>query len=331
MCVIIQINAGVELEEAVLKRCYDKNPDGWGIMYPIGGKVDIIKSLGTFEEFLDTFAAIPADVNRAVHFRIATHGGVTLDNCHPFWVGENIAMMHNGIIQTEIVDADRSDSYNFAEHVIKPILDLAPAYYETPNFLKLMETLTKGSRLLFMNGKGEIKLTAVENWTEKHDCMFSNGHSLYVPYVAPTNYVGRGVSMYPHNVHTFSKKNFENSRSDWRDNPEGTGTDDDVPPLFADLHNQTSDLVPYGASEEDVDQATVDAALEEYDDQDMNIDDALEEAYHNLTMQDVAALPYEDMLDWVSDCPESATEMLISLFTVLNVSNIEAMTKYGNR
>ena len=55
------------------------------------------------------------------HFRIATHGATTIDNCHPFDVGDNPknVMGHNGILPiTMPLNEDRSDSKLFAEIIL---------------------------------------------------------------------------------------------------------------------------------------------------------------------------------------------------------------------
>lgn len=51
-----------------------------------------------------------------LHMRIATHGGVTLKNTHPFRVGRrNLWLMHNGIISQHARTGDtKSDTRRFA-------------------------------------------------------------------------------------------------------------------------------------------------------------------------------------------------------------------------
>ncbi len=102
MCIIILKPSGTaKLDAGVFDRCWKKNPDGFGIMRQNKkGKKTIVSFYKTLdrEKALAQFLSVqedPKNLDIAFHFRITTHGGTTLDNCHPFQAGEDMLMMHN--------------------------------------------------------------------------------------------------------------------------------------------------------------------------------------------------------------------------------------------
>jgi len=93
-----------------------QNPDGYGALltFPDGTYVlykdSDSKAILTNQAFFDDWEK--AD-NCYLHFRYATHGAVNFENCHPFDVGNNRWLFHNGII-TGLGSKDVSDSGTLA-------------------------------------------------------------------------------------------------------------------------------------------------------------------------------------------------------------------------
>ena len=201
MCVIVSLAPKQTVPTEILRNCYDHNHDGWGIMWVENGKVGGWKCVGDFSVFLKTWREVPRHLPRGVHFRIKTHGEVNRDNCHPFLIGEELGVMHNGTIQCPMPDAGMSDTHNFVYHELQPFLEgYEGNYMADVEFAKLLEDVTGWSKLLLMRKDGTILRTREKEWHKQGGIYFSNQHSLTKVY---TNYCNRNT------VKSYSPKDYD--------------------------------------------------------------------------------------------------------------------------
>ncbi len=126
------------------------------------------------------------NVHCMFHLRMATHGGVSLDNVHPFPVLEkakgdpyDLYFMHNGIIQIP-TPAGKSDTRVFAELYLQPTLKLAPELLFEGAYQDMVESLIGTSKLLFLDSNGRV--VRLGSWAEKDGCYVSNTHSFQGTY-----------------------------------------------------------------------------------------------------------------------------------------------------
>lgn len=131
MCIIIYKDGDVKLpSDKVLSTCLSTHKDGFGAMWRTDKGIFIIKGLFDLQSIKKIMSHVPVDAEAAFHFRMATHGGVSSGNCHPFpLIPRNDALtktsghfdtglMHNGIINRFGYRADTlSDTMNFVKYL----------------------------------------------------------------------------------------------------------------------------------------------------------------------------------------------------------------------
>lgn len=119
MCIIIVKPQGVKLpSDNLLRRAATYNHDGFGFMTEDGvvyHSMDINLFLAVLHRCESKDKAI------AIHFRMATHGSVSLKNCHPFTYKNEVIMMHNGVLPIESKN-DKTDSEIYLHKVGAKVL-----------------------------------------------------------------------------------------------------------------------------------------------------------------------------------------------------------------
>lgn len=184
MCVIAVKERGIALpKEDVLENCFDNNSDGAGFMYVRDNSIRIEKGFETFEEFitrLESLMLTPEDMV-VYHFRIATTGGVSPGNTHPFPIVKKkkhlkstkfqtqIALAHNGSIDIKIKGDDISDTQEFVRSVL------------FKNKEKLLENAKLHEKILEMGGSSKFCILTPdkykllgEGWVKEEGIHFSN-------------------------------------------------------------------------------------------------------------------------------------------------------------
>lgn len=145
MCVILELEKGVEFPFEKLEVACEINPDGFGLLVQDRGKMECIKLYdpkGNNPDMVMKHLEDAKDHHRLLHLRFSTAGQKTVENCHPFQVlnktdhGVDLWFMHNGTLYdfTKAQDA-HSDSYHFNESVLKPLL-ASLRYTHGPTYLE---------------------------------------------------------------------------------------------------------------------------------------------------------------------------------------------------
>ena len=165
MCIIMYKPAGVSMPPSqLLEFCWQSNPDGAGIMYQSKERDNlfVVSGLMNFEELTAEVEKID-DIemrNVGIHFRKATSGPITKENCHPFFIGgyqnrnEAGAVMHNGDLEICPRCPESSDTETLVHNVLTPIFELSDKknFLSNPRVDTIIRTLcTKGNRYLIMN------------------------------------------------------------------------------------------------------------------------------------------------------------------------------------
>lgn len=156
MCVIIYRPAGVTISKEILAAAAGQNKDGVGLMWATPNGIQIRRSINVKRvyEFLQD---VPDGTDLAVHFRYATHGTVSKDNCHPYRICANNYMMHNGVLSLNDPKNKMSDTAIYAQKILRPVMAENPELFYSTAFRTLVE-LSAGysNKFLFMNGEGDV-------------------------------------------------------------------------------------------------------------------------------------------------------------------------------
>lgn len=156
MCIICVKPEGKSLAENVIQNMWSVNSDGAGFMYAEDGVLHVQKGFMTLSEFKEAYE--PHKLKQAVlHFRIKTHGEKNPENTHPFYIDENLAFVHNGIIQG-FGSNSHSDTWHFNEEIIKPIRSELPNFLDIKPITQLIQDKISYSKLVFLNSEGEITI-----------------------------------------------------------------------------------------------------------------------------------------------------------------------------
>lgn len=191
MCVILAtLGNAVPSREELETGCYN-NPDGfgWGIVVDTDNGPILItdKSMDekyAIDSFFETLAEHGKNVTAsAFHARITTHGKSTIENCHPWQIGndELSVMFHNGILDVDMTNAKgRSDSGVFANDLLPLVGGAAGAQN---NFVaELLTDFTIGSKLVILTADPKLfPMTIIgedrgqwrgEHWYSNTSCWF---------------------------------------------------------------------------------------------------------------------------------------------------------------
>lgn len=207
MCIIIAKPKGVKLPtKKKLERCFKNNPDGAGIAYAEDSKIRVIKGFMTFKEFwqyLQVLGKIQnlTKTNMILHFRLATHGEVLPQNCHPFPVSNNeedllttdilsdMAIAHNGVIRWCGHNKDLSDTQIF----IRDIASELKEYLFTNAMSELISQATNSKFAVICSDK--IRL--IGTFFADNGCYYSNTSYKYTIYNSILYSKGKFKSYYP--------------------------------------------------------------------------------------------------------------------------------------
>lgn len=119
MCLLVvrKANSTWKPSKQEFQNAWDINSDGFGLAYAKNGKLRISKSLDETAAWKE-LSRLPDNVPALLHWRMGTHGSVSLNNVHPFqlsavrdvrqWVGA-----HNGVLSNIVPEKDKTDSETY--------------------------------------------------------------------------------------------------------------------------------------------------------------------------------------------------------------------------
>jgi len=183
MCIAILKPAEKSITEATLAECFRCNPDGAGFMYSTGDEVKIHKGFFTFASFYKAYQH-HANKQLLIHFRIKTHGKVSQENCHPFYVNKKLGFIHNGIISHHSSNGLVSDTRAFNDMILKPLVhQYGTTIITRPAIQSLIAPYIGYSKLVFLDVDGSTQIINENKGVWDDGVWYSN--TSYQPYVPP--------------------------------------------------------------------------------------------------------------------------------------------------
>ena len=152
MCMLCVAAPGLVPDREKLENSALNNPHGygWAIAIPSENRILRERTMNADESinrFLEMRSYYPEGY-AMWHARYATHGSKTVENCHPFAVGndERTYLAHNGILDISIAkNDDRSDTKVFAEDLLPAIGGVASLDNEL--VFEMLEDNARGSKI----------------------------------------------------------------------------------------------------------------------------------------------------------------------------------------
>mgnify|MGYP003346971101 CR=1 FL=1 len=150
MCLLVVCEPNSTPKREDLHNGACSNPHGFGFSIDTGTEIITERSMSarkSIDRFLELREQYPNGY-AMWHARFATHGSNTVDNCHPFTVGEDPStyLGHNGVLPVlEYKGLDWSDTRIFATDIL-PAMGGVSAL-DNPQLLNMIEDFTTGSKL----------------------------------------------------------------------------------------------------------------------------------------------------------------------------------------
>jgi hypothetical protein len=193
MCQAIYKPAGVQVDKATLKRAWQENQDGAGFCYVNNEKTAVVikKGFFKFKAFWYQYEK-HAHKDVLIHFRYATHGGKVSENCHPFAIAKDAALIHNGILSgfTPLPTSTLSDTRIFCDGYLSQGLRLSGLssyeYLSSPALRGFVETIIGSTnKLAVMTPQGTVLFNEAQGeWYQ--GAWYSAGY----PMIMPVHYGG---------------------------------------------------------------------------------------------------------------------------------------------
>ena len=147
----------------------ENNPQGFGFVYTTGTKLVIVKSAtpnaeSMWKKFCDAESKYPKS-HFIGHGRIATGSNINSDNTHPFLVSKSLAMVHNGILRQFPSTAQKSDTVQYIEQVLRK---LPKNFTSNRAILDMIGRDITGSKFAFLSVDNKVTII------NRHQCVIDS-------------------------------------------------------------------------------------------------------------------------------------------------------------
>ncbi len=195
MClIVVKDNAEGNFTVENFDKSYSRNSDGMGIMWLENGRVKVERALGNLKQQRKVYQRHMDKPLFVLHQRYATHGAKNLmfENCHPYKVMDmddgdaiDLYMAHNGVINNaKTTNENMSDTWNFVENHIKPIIKANPDLLWSDGIqMMISDYVGAGNKLVFLTNytnedREPLLIFNKPAGTNLGGCWLSNGYSV---------------------------------------------------------------------------------------------------------------------------------------------------------
>ena len=216
MCLAIYKPQGNPISIDNLKHGWDNNDDGAGYCFINENNDIIIKKFMSWDAFIKEYVpdvtAYGDDSPFLIHFRITSKGATNIDNCHPFKVNDDMAIIHNGTISNIDIDKldRRSDTKIFAEEYLA---NIGETLLDNIYVFELAQGFIGYSKVCILHRERGVFILNehLGHWNDEDDCWYSN--ESYKPrktYLKTTT--TQSKTYYPSTTSTTTTKTFSSGR-----------------------------------------------------------------------------------------------------------------------
>lgn len=193
MCIIVLDRNGGSVTEQQVRNMFTRNGDGFGIIPLVDNKPTAIKvgKPNDVDDVLNIWER-HKDAPYVMHLRLRTHGKIDELNCHPYPLfDEHTWLFHNGVMRNALdYDKEKSDTWHFAEHFVRPI---GPSIFEHLEDLEFKKSLGKmigdTNKLVFVSPKRiHIVNESAGTWRNENAVWLSNLLAVDTPHTARVTY-----------------------------------------------------------------------------------------------------------------------------------------------
>lgn len=178
MCLAIAKQKGVSIPEEHLQEGWNNNDHGAGFAYVNEEEQIVVQKFMTYAAFIESYKeAIEKYGDTSdflIHFRIASKGEKTIDNCHPFIIDRDRVIIHNGTMYNIYIDKEdkRSDTRVFAEDWLSQL----PDNWEDNKIIHLMveDFIGAGSKMCMLHRTKGLYIYNEEKGWWVDDVWYSN-------------------------------------------------------------------------------------------------------------------------------------------------------------
>lgn len=211
MSIIAVIAENKNISDEHLTNMFKNNPDGAGIAFVNRnfGTVEIVKGIFSPKKLIAKYKYAKENSigDIVIHCRLATHGKINKKMCHPFFVNNNLAFAHDGIIEGIPNNSEYSDTYMFVNYILKWL----PTDYCT--FAPVANLLLRGAgsfnRFAFLDNKGHA-VTCGNDWCLDTDgVMYSNNS------YATEKEKSEGLLQYLHDLENYDDAGYSNLTAEY--------------------------------------------------------------------------------------------------------------------
>lgn len=155
MCLLIHKPAHQDLPESLLESAAAFNPHGYGFMaFDAASGVSVTRRKNTRLSELHRIYERYRHSECVIHLRYGTSGQVTVSNTHPIRVTAGLYLAHNGTVNLNRSDAQKSDTWHLVNDYLRPVLSRRPALLHDRFFQEsLLSWCGPHNKFVFMDAR----------------------------------------------------------------------------------------------------------------------------------------------------------------------------------